>query len=114
MKLTDQEITAIACKVHNKKKEEYNKSTNIEREKQRKKHTIEARKYVKLLNQLPNYLTNYITRNEKSVLNAIINNQCNSIIQMKESLGDIKNDIILALIDTKDLNELKKKLKIDF
>lgn len=116
MKLTNQQINALIP--------EFSKSDSIKKENaiavekmKRNKSVIELAKRIKRsIDLMPSeYKGSYLSYEaRRSTLNQIISNIAEGKAPKKKYLtdSDIKNKIIIASIDSKDLAELKRKIKL--
>ncbi len=111
MKLTNQEIEAIAGKIVKKYDDEREKELTIV--KKDKKILSEAKRIHKLLQSIPKAVRdNYYQFNTstESIADVLINNVKLKSIRKEPFM--VKQEIIIASIDSETLEQLFKKLKI--
>jgi hypothetical protein len=116
MKLTKQQIQALAKEIHDELKQIAVDEHEKEKQKAEKEITRLTKKYVTAYKKLPknftkiifgfnDYLSNLDL--EKHVFNKLMNEK---VKPKTIKLNEIENKIIIASIDSKDLEELKKKI----
>lgn len=113
MKLTNQQIDAIV----NEAIGANSVAINEEKDKIRndKKVISEAEKYMTILEKIPNDIRN-IVYNLRSITKDTFIQAITSKIERKVTVlnsNKLRNKIIIASIDSKDIEELKSKLKIE-
>lgn len=111
MKLSNNQIRAIIDQIASKEQIKLDADYKKEKDAILKIKKPLAKKYFALYSKLPlelkKLLKNYDGISESSILDSITN------VKIKRfDRNDMYNKIIIASIDSKDLDELKKKLKI--
>lgn len=114
MKITNQQIDAIVSETMRKE----NLRVNNEKDKLKEDTRIvaEARKYLSLIEKIPldirKSIYGFYDINLDKIVNAIIAAK-KLTIPYKLNHSELRNKIIIASIDSKDIEELKSKLKIE-
>lgn len=113
MKLSNPQIQAIINEVAKKEQVKLDDDYKKSKDALTKEKIPIAKKYFTMYNALPNDLRKHISPydrvTEKSILNSLV-----GIEKKSFNRSELENKIILASIDSNDLEELKKKLKIIF
>lgn len=114
MKITNQQINAIVSEAIRKENLRVSNENNKLREDTR--IVAEARKYLSLIEKIPLDIRKSIYGsygiNLDNIVNAIIAAK-KLTIPYELNYSEIRNKIIIASIDSKDIEELKSKLKIE-
>lgn len=112
MKISGQQIDCLVMAAVAKSKEA--RDLEIKAIKRDKKLIALAKKYTKILNQIPKDIrvSMYIDKEEYRFINALVEKHKlkTNILNFQE----VKNKIIIASIEVESLEELKRKLKLDF
>lgn len=112
MKLSNQQLDALVSKIYNNSKQEDLYKIKCKECKVNPKTIALANKYEKTLNSIPEKIRNklYIKTTNNQFLDAIV--QTTIVEPPLKSRTDIKNEILIASIDSETFNELQEKLKI--
>lgn len=113
MKLSNPQINAIINEVAKTEQVKLDADYKKSKEALVKEKTPVAKKYFALYNALPadlrKHLSPYDRVTEKGILDSLV-----KIDKKQYNRSELESKIILASIDANDLEELKKKLKLNF
>lgn len=113
MKLTNQQIDALLNNVEKQKKLEYQKEYDLKVKENNIKNKKEITSLLKTYEKIPKILKDLMYYN-KNLSEKTITDSLNKIEKKSFDKSDLKNQIIIASIDSKDMEELQKKLSIKF
>lgn len=118
MKLSNDQINALVTQAQIVNNEKIKKDNDKLRAANKLSVEREAKKYVELLNKIPKDLRNSIGLYDGNIVLSNIIEKVYKIKNIKSNMQvldhqKLKNEIIIASIDSSDLNELKSKLTIE-